>query len=268
MLLLSSNRKRVLTDHKQVGKRFIPPFIHAFGAYKSTTFFDPGWYDRIIPELLYHGLLNDMFGLKRGADLSLALAKQSVSAISERERILFIGTSDFKKLTNAEKTAVKLGLKVSGDLEDIKYALYPLFRFYKEFPLDFLYSDGAPIFDNSSEILSGLESFVAKASNRWGTEGTLLQANAVYIAFATNFLFVKKGLTLANFPEIQNFPHTDESKRVGAAVRCTVSLFFGIPERAADMTWSNYFWNRGKELEKCKLCQKIRTFRLMKSKKL
>lgn len=249
---MSVNRKPVLTDHKKVGKRYIPPFVHAFGAYKSTTFFDPGWYDRIIPELLLHGLLNDMFGLKRGADLSLALAKQAVSAVKERERILFIGASDFKKLTASERIAVQMGLKISGDLEDIKYALYPLYRFYKEFPLDFLYSDGAPIFDNSPEILSGLELFVAKASNRWGTEGTLLQANAVYIAFATDFLFVNKGLALANFPEIQNFPDTDESKRVGSAVRCTVSSFFGMPERAAEMAWSNYFWNRGKELEKCR----------------
>lgn len=200
-----------MTDHKQVGKRFIPPFFHAFGAYKSTTFFDPGWYDRIIPELLYHGLLNDMFGLKRGADLSLALAKQAVTALKDRERILFIGASDFKKLTASERTAVHIGLKLSGDLEDIKYALYPLFRFYQEFPLDFLYSDGAPIFDNSSEILAGFESVVSKISNRWSDEGTLLQANAVYVAFATDFLFVVEGLALANFPEIQNFPHTEES---------------------------------------------------------
>lgn len=248
---MNAKRNRVLKDHKQIGKRFIPPFVHAFGAYKSTTFFDPGWYDRIIPELLYHGLLNDMFGLKRGADLSLALAKQAVEASKDRERILFIGASDFKKLTPSERIAVHSGLKISGDLEDIKYALYPLFRFYDDFPLAFLYSDGAPVFDNSTDILAGLESFLRRFSNRWGDEGTLAQANAVYVAFATDFLFVVKGLALANFPEIQNFPHTDESKRVASGVRGTISTFFGIPERASDMEWSSYFWRRGRELEKC-----------------
>jgi hypothetical protein len=56
--------------------------------------------------------------------------------------------------------------------------------------------------------------------------------------------------SLRNFPAVAEFPDTEESRAVAAAVRSSVSAlapFNGPAERA----WPEYFWQRGLELEPC-----------------
>ncbi|MBK8982398.1 MAG: hypothetical protein IPM38_08810 [Ignavibacteria bacterium] len=60
-------QKKVLDDHKQIGKKFIPPLL------QLGNFQDVDWQTIMIPELIWIGLINEMYGIKKGADLSLAL---------------------------------------------------------------------------------------------------------------------------------------------------------------------------------------------------
>ena len=64
-------------------------------------------------------------------------------------------------------------------------------------------------------------------------------------------LLVNKGLSLANFPEVANFPRTEESKKVAGAVRGTCSFLFNDTFYDKKSFWPSYFWNRGLEIEKC-----------------
>jgi hypothetical protein len=104
-----------------------------------------------------------------------------------------------------------------------------------------------------SNDLPRFKTQLAAIFDRWETRGTRVQANAIYIAFVTDMLKVFKGLALANFPAIEEFPVTEESKRVAASVRATVSTFYGQfrDERSAE--WISYFWRRGLDLEPCSL---------------
>ena len=74
----------------------------------------------------------------------------------------------------------------------------------------------------------------------------------------TDKLKVAKGLALADFPEIQDFPNTDKSRLIASAVRAIITGFigeglgfFGEGLRDEKAGWSKYFWNRGLELENC-----------------
>jgi hypothetical protein len=72
-------------------------------------------------------------------------------------------------------------------------------------------------------------------------------ANAVYIAFCTNKMRALQGTGFDNFPAIENYPETEESRAVAAEVRATVySLLSETPQ-----DWESYFWNRGLEIEPC-----------------
>jgi hypothetical protein len=57
-------------------------------------------------------------------------------------------------------------------------------------------------------------------------------------------------VSLANFPEIEKYPDTPESERVGSGVRAAIISFFGSSYDLSS-TWPAYFWNRGLELESC-----------------
>jgi hypothetical protein len=59
---------RILSDHRKVGKKFIPPMLD-IGVFK-----DANWKEFILPELLWIALLNEKHGLRDGAELCLDVA--------------------------------------------------------------------------------------------------------------------------------------------------------------------------------------------------
>ena len=92
-------KKQVLSDHKRVGKRFIPPLLQV------APFHDLSWVDCTLPELLWLGLLNNRYGLKRGSDLGLSLAKAAAEASVHSIGRWYAPTSAYSSLTDraAEK---------------------------------------------------------------------------------------------------------------------------------------------------------------------
>lgn len=79
----------------------------------------------------------------------------------------------------------------------------------------------------------------------------MVQSTVIYIAFESGRFKVAEGLSLAHFPEVEKYPVTEMSRRVAAAVRCTVLTFFGEGRKYAATDWPVYFWNRGMEIESC-----------------
>ena len=65
------------------------------------------------------------------------------------------------------------------------------------------------------------------------------------MGFMLNKLYVKQGLDLADFPEVEKYPATELSKRVGASVCATVNMMAGtmLPKYSED-AWVQYFWQR------------------------
>jgi hypothetical protein len=121
---------------------------------------------------------------------------------------------------------------------------------YPKCPLNFLFENPLPRLDNFSAELEIFKDLLSKLYDKTTVEATFMQANAIYIAFVTDKLKVSKDTSLANFPEIEKYPHTKESQRIAAMVRAAVNSFIGID---CDKTseWPRYFWNRGLELEPC-----------------
>jgi hypothetical protein len=240
-----AQKSRVLSDHKKVGKRFVPPWLQAMSLHEIK------WADCILPELLWLGLLNDCYGLAKGADLSLSLARAAIMASAPPSKTWFAPTSAYAALTEEQGNAVIRSLKLSHDLEPVKEALTPLAAFYPKCPLNLLFEGTFPSLGDSRKTLEQFKEFLSTLFNRWGKTATLMQANAVYIAFATDLLKVAKDLALANFPAVAEFPDTEESIRVAASVRATINGFFGDHFYDKSSPWPRYFWNRGLELEPC-----------------
>ena len=212
------------------------------------------WIEIILPELLWIALLNDKYGLRKGAELSLDVAQAAIEVIADvnrKKRPLYVGTSSFALLNDVEQIRMVDVLRKSSKLSSLKEALQPLAFFYPEFPLSFLFLDNGDTNHIANSDINVIKRLLETHFNRWNKPATLVQANAVYIAFVTGKLKVVKGLALTNFPAIEKFPETEESKRVAGAVRATVSSFFCAEEANRQVSWPSYFWNRGIELEEC-----------------
>ena len=75
-----AQKSRVLSDHKKVEKRFIPPLLQLgpLGEIK--------WIDCILPELLWIGLLNEYYDLSKGAELGLSLVRAAVKTSDQTSK--------------------------------------------------------------------------------------------------------------------------------------------------------------------------------------
>lgn len=235
----------VLSDHKRVGKRFIPPFIHALGGLQEVK-----WVDVPLPELLWLALLNHRHGLRRGAELAVEVVRSTTAAVGPAEKKVWFGPiSVYGKLTGEQRQAVVATLKSGGHLDDLKIALGSLVALYPECPLVFLFEGTSPQGERPDH-LSQLKVILEDLFDKTTKAATLMQANAMYIAFATDMLFVSRETSLANFPAVADYPHTDEAKRIGASVRASINGFFGMSYDNSS-SWPRYFWNRGLEIDQC-----------------
>jgi hypothetical protein len=240
----SPARQRALSDHKQIGKRFIPPFVAAM------PITEVGWVKEILPELLWLALLEQQYGLERSPDIALALSNAALEVTDDKSR-WFALCSSYAALSELQRDEVVARLRATRELGLLQQPLYPLIHYYPECPLSFLFDAASRERQVGGVSLATVKEAVATLFDRRSVLATRAQASGVYLAFVGGQLSVDKSVSLANFPEVANYPSTEESARIAAAVRAAVTMFVG--ERPADSsaTWCRYFWNRGLEVESC-----------------
>jgi hypothetical protein len=105
--------------------------------------------------------------------------------------------------------------------------------------------------DSRDELKAIVRNQMSSMLDRSSRQATMVQANAIYIAFATDTLKVFKGSSLAKFPAIEQYPATEESKIVASAVRAGVNGMFGPVDRVRSRAWISSFWKRGFEIDGC-----------------
>ena len=238
-------KNSVLSDHKRIRKKFIPPFL------QSGDFEEVSWIDYVLPELLWLGIINESNDLKVGADLALSLASEADKVNKTPKKIWFAPASSYSIFTINQKKKIIKGLRLSGKIDRLKRAFLPLGKFYPECPLNFIFEDQLPNVKNTQEMLEKFKRVLSKFFDKRGTPATFIQANAIYVAFCTDMLVVDRKTVLANFPAIDKFPFTEESQRIASAIRASINVFFGAYQHVGKFSWPKYFWNRGLELQPC-----------------
>lgn len=239
-------KKKVLQDHKRHGNTFIPPFQHMLGPLSEIA-----WAKTMLPELLWIALIQDYHGLREGVALITTLTRIARKCSSTEKNKIFATVSALGELTKGEKSCLQSELATFGDLFKIQKALLPLITVYPECPLGFLY----PVKPSSPEVedqsLERLKNLVGGMYNKASRDTMMVQATATWLAFDSGVLKVFEGLALANFPEIEKYPHTELSEKVAASIRSSIYMFFIEPHYPETSSWPKHFWKRGLEVDKC-----------------
>jgi hypothetical protein len=220
----------------------VPPLVAGLGPFSHVP-----WIKNLIPEVIWIGLLHQSLGEAAGAAAAVEIARTSEKHASHPSVPLFAGISDYRLLQDAERAKVLSDLETGGRMSGIRCALRPLVQFYPTCPLKFLYPE--PPTGNVDSGLRTLKLVLHELFNKELRRSVMVQATVVYIAFALDRLKVRAGLTLSHFPEIENYPSTELSRRVASAARCTMFALFGKSVETA--TWPFEFWNRGGQIEPC-----------------
>jgi hypothetical protein len=237
-----AEKRKLLSDHKRVGKRLVPPLVHMLPGPMNEV----SWVKTIIPEMCWLGLVQMRHGHRDGVELITAVARSARTVHPNRESLVFGAISNYAQLSLVEWQQMRDRLLEDGELFPVQEALRPLVVLYPECPLRNLFqsSPGEPIPDYLETMKQLLELMFLRRER----DPMMFQATFVCLAFDAGTLSVAKGLALAEFPKIQDYPDTELSLRIGASIRSTLNMMFG---KRYPQPWSAYFWNRGLQLDEC-----------------
>lgn len=239
-------REKVLQDHKRQGKTFIPPFQHILGPLKEIS-----WVKTMLPELLWIALIQEYHGHHEGVALITRFTRIAQKCSPLEKKRIFATISSLGKLTKGEQACLQSELAASGDLFEIQKAILPLIAFYPECPLGFLYTNKPTLTREEKRNLERLKTLVEGLYDKTSRDTMMVQATAIWLAFDSGALKVFEGLALANFTEIEKYPHTELSEKVAASIRSSIYIFFTEPHYPASSDWPRYFWSRGLEIDGC-----------------
>jgi hypothetical protein len=233
--------KKILFDHKRVGKKLIPPLkadlkVQEVSSSKTAQ-----------PEILWLAILNKKYGVKWTANFSEILTK--VLKEVKGEDTWFKGTTEYKTLSPGEGATLRYKLNEKGVLEPLRDALEGFVALYPQCPLQ-VFFEAPPILKVDKAYLEMLRELVGKTSDKRSTEGIFMQAVVLYMGFISGKFKVVKEVSLSDFPEIENYPNTEKSKEIGGAICSATTMLFNFDtDGKVDREWCKYFWNRGLELE-------------------
>lgn len=240
-------RREILADHKRRGKVLVPPFTHMLGVLQEVS-----WVKTIIPEICWIGLIQYDHGYQRGVALITSFTRTMRQVRSSSSREIFAAASSYSEVADAEWAELRERMAATADLPKLQESLEPLIALYPQCPLGPIFT--APPTVAPENAVERMRNLVASLFRRADRDPMMVQATAIWLAFDSGVLKVQQGLALAQFPEIEHYPDTEISKRVGGAIRASLNGFFGQEQLYSHASsWPQYFWNRGLALSPCEL---------------
>jgi hypothetical protein len=235
-------KKTILSDHKRIGKRFIPP-MKQLPQMRSI-----GFVDDMLPELIWLGLINDRIGFVGGAKLfEKVVAAATEIERTDQQKTNYACISLYGSFNEAQKEAFLKGLSSRSLLVPLQEYLAPLVLLYDECPLRFI---GPPstVYSESS-LVKLIRDCVSHHADKYETPGIVLNGMMLLSRLITKSIHFSSDIELPNFNAVIDAPGSEEAKRAAGFMRANAIGEFGM--LGIDRAWAKNFWNRGYELSKC-----------------
>src|SRR5262245_12744374 len=199
---------KVLDSYQKVGTKFVPPMLQALKPDYIS------WASQTMPELGWWDVLADRVSYRFAAKVAEEIAKYFRPKDNQNHWWAFI--SDYSHLS--DDTAGELRAHLSGTevLPQLTEALADFLNLYPRCPISKVL-EWRPTGLVDVGYLLRFEKRLRELEDKRSRNGVLAQAQAIYLGFMLDKLRVKRGLALADFPEVQHYPETDKSLKVGAS---------------------------------------------------
>jgi len=235
---MTAQRKPLLSDHKRVGKKLVPPLLQYPNIHLSS------WIDTGLPQTIWLAVLHDRLGQVRGTQSALDFCKAAINVAPNHGYSL---VTDFARL-DAEAGAriqAELGSEL---LARLRNALQPFVNLYPQCPLAVV-AGVQPRTGSLEQDVEWFKTLLAQMFDKTSRHSTLALATSVYVLMGQGRMFIDPNSMLARLSEIEAYPETEVSRLIASSVRATVNSF--VRPEDASAVWPHYFWTRGFELEDC-----------------
>lgn len=232
---------KVLGSYRKVGTKFVPPMLDMPVRPDYVS-----WASHTMPELIWWDVLADKVSHRFAAKVAEGIADYFKGRVNRDRWWAFI--SDYSQLSDEDVERLREHLLRKGVLAQLTESLADFLDLYPACPLSRL-ADRKPTGIVDVGYLARFENRMEELEDKRSRNGVLIQAQALYLGFGLGKLYVKRGLALADFPEVQHYPNSEKSLSVGAAVCASVNMVAGqmLPKYSED-SWVQYFWKRSLEL--------------------
>jgi len=238
-------KNRVLTDHKKIGRKLIPPFFSNFSDWKIE--FNPiEPFREIVPEIIWQVYLNNHFGVSIASSLSLKFL-ESLEKIKTSKKIhcLLSNLEEFKdsevndfinNFSNEEwYKSINKGLNSFNTI--LPYN--PLYRFFK--------TDGVVEIDICKQELK--DTILSLKSKR-NKEFVLAVSNIIYYLLILERIKIPNDSIINELNKISDYPHTEESQILASTLRANIYLIIKSHDfNSQESKWKNTFWKMCNKLE-------------------
>lgn len=229
-------KKNILSDHKKIGKKLIPPFLHTLGNLESIS-----WLEVILPEIVWIGLMQEKLGIRRSVEICGVIAQSTKEMLQEQKKITLAFMSNFKKLNELQCKQLTESLKLANSFSDFQNALMPLVVLYPCCPLNKLL-----IVENKKYVINDLvtdfKNIFDKYFYRRSHLTNVMESTALYMTMVTGKILYCNNAKPPNLNIFLTESITSELyNKTASSVRAQITSL----ARECDLAWSNYFWNRG-----------------------
>lgn len=239
-------KRKILKDHKVIGKKLVPPMIHMMdGKLQETDFTND-----TLPEILWMGLICQEIGYKQGIELISNFTECAKSYRNDEDYLNFTIANNFNKLSKEEKVDLSYKLNDKGIYEELKYLLAPLNEFYIDSPFTFLGKEAELNNEEKQELLTTLKTCLNNHFDRFKIDSLRILAILLYIKGRDGKIFYPQDMEVPDIELLFHNPDldSDDVKSAMAHVRNTARMELMINY---DNTWSKSFWNQSYKLDNC-----------------
>lgn len=199
-----------------------------------------------MPELIWWDVIADSVSHRFAAKVAEEIGKYFKGKNDRDHWWAFI--SDYSHLSEDRAKGLREHLTQGKVLRQLVESLTDFLNLYPGCPISKLL-DRRPNGIIDVGYVIRFEDRLRELENKRSRNGVLIQAQAIYLGFVLGRLRVKRGLALADFPEVEHYPKTEKSQAVGASICASVSMLAGkmLPKYVED-EWVQYFWRRSLDL--------------------
>ncbi len=241
-------KKKILQDHKQVGKKLIPPLKSS-----GIPLREGDYTQEILPEIIWIALIHEEIGQKKGIELVYKFVSLVNESRETKEYFDFAIASNLYRLTDSEKKKFTKKLIDSGVYLEISDMLSPLVYFYKNSPFPFLSKEVDLTKDEEKLLLNKLKRCVGDCFDRFQNSSVVAMANVFYVKALDGKIHYPSHIEPPDLNALIENPDSEEANSAASQIRNHMKTEFMMLEHTGNYNadWAKSFWNQSYRLDKC-----------------
>jgi hypothetical protein len=237
-----SSSKKVLSDHRKVGKKLIPPLLDLIGES------DYSYRQNGIPQIIWISIIIHKLGLKD----SIRLISEYIKVLNKlniKNGIPYY-LSWYSNLSDSDAQKITKALHSSDIYDKMNIHLSSLLNVHPSCPLNKIFMN-KPMQELDLPVVKRI---LGSLLDKTSFESTMTLTALTYILSSCGILRIADSeISLPDPNSIFDYPNTEDSRHLGSFVRSASTGLLSEIHIKEKEPWVSDFWKRGMLLEPCQI---------------